>query len=376
MPMPGIRGTPSAPQQAARSSFSRMAESGRRNGEVASSRQSSTPTLGAPASSSGSITPAGTGFTVNAGRPRGESSMFRTFFPSHPSGGGSSTGGGGGGPVGVSSHHWDGGHGDRHGDGWHGGDWHGHDGHWSHGHHDDHFHGSFFIGFGWPYYYPYSYSSCWPYSYSLYYGSSWCWPYSGYYPSYYNPVSYAMSYPTYAPMDYGGYGTTINNYYNTAPAGDPGVAMGAAAPSYADNGAFKPAPPADDTATVYRSFVNRGQMAWSDTATSIINAMVGAPADHRAAVAKQYVGRTPTGAWEATFEGRQDVENATELVCRGTGTTTTGGRPTIIVRVNHKVDALTPGQRLSVTGRLVEVSVDDSSNPGGVLVLEDADVSW
>jgi len=310
--------------------------------------------------------------------------MFRTFFPekSRPSSG---PVGGGGGSVG--SQHWDGHGGNWHGDG-HGGDWHGdgwHGNNWHDGHgHDDHWHSWY------PYHsYPYYYNSCgwwgWPYagfSIGFSYGS-YCWPYSSYlssYPywggyTYYNPVSYAMSYPAYGPMDYGG--TTINNYYTGSEvSGVTGTGM-SALPSavYVDNG-YKPQPPADDAATVYRSAANHGSMAWADTATSIVNAMVGDPADQRASVAKRYLGRTPGGAWEATFEGRQDIENATELTCRGTGVTTAGGRPTIVVRVNHKVDALTPGQRLSVTGRLVEVSVDDSSNPGGVLVLEDADVSW
>ena len=117
-------------------------------------------------------------------------------------------------------------------------------------------------------------------------------------------------------------------------------------------------------------------MAWSDTAASIINALVAAPGDQRHVTAKQYLGRTPVGAWEATFEGRQDFDGATELTCRGTTVTSTGGRPTIVVRMNKTVGAITPGQRVSITGRLTEVSVDDSSNPGGMLVLEDAQVSW
>jgi len=319
--------------------------------------------------------------------------MFRSFSPTRTSSGHTGSGGLPVDSAGGSSH-WnghggsDGWHSDNwHGGNGHGGDWHGgHDDHWSHDH-NDHWHGSWYPYHYYPYY-NYGYSSWWGWpcsglSIGFSYGS-YCWPYSSYltsYPywgggyTYYNPVSYAMSYPAYSPMDYG---TTINNYYTGSEVSGVTGMGSMPGPVYVDNG-YKPQPPqaaADDAATVYRSAANHGPMAWSDTATSIVNAMVGAPADQRASVAKRFLGRTPSGAWEATFEGRQDIENATELTCRGTGVTTAGGRPTIVVRVNHKVDALTPGQRLSVTGRLVEVSVDDSSNPGGVLVLEDSDVSW
>jgi hypothetical protein len=141
------------------------------------------------------------------------------------------------------------------------------------------------------------------------------------------------------------------------------------------NGATAPA--GDDMATVYRSNRDRGAMAWSDTAASIIDAVASAPADQRHAAAKQFLGRTPTGAWEVTYDGRQDFEGGiTDLTCHGTTATSSGGKPTIVVRVNHAVGALLPGQRLSVTGRLTELSVDDSSNPGGLLILEDGNVSW
>ncbi len=117
-------------------------------------------------------------------------------------------------------------------------------------------------------------------------------------------------------------------------------------------------------------------MAWSDTAASIVNSTLIAPADQRTAAAKQFLGKTPVGAWEVTFEGRQDIDGATELTCRGTTATNTGSAPTVVVRVSHNVADLKPGQRLSVTGRLTELSVDDASNPGGMLVLENGDVSW
>jgi hypothetical protein len=275
-------------------------------------------------------------------------------------------------------------------------------------HHDDHhadgtFHAS--IYFGYPYYYGgyYGYGGycgwnwgwnwCWGWNWNWWgcggypYCGSYCYGYPTYYPRYcgyygycYNPIGYSLVYPSYAyPLDYGS--TTINNYY-ADPQPTDGSAPGAMLPDYHSYSSQAqtitsprlPSPPGEDTATVYRSTADHGQMAWSDTAASIVNAMVATAADQRAAVAKQYLGRTPSGAWEVTFISRQDVEGATELTCRGNTPTTTGNCPTIVVRVNHTVQAVDVGQTLSVTGRLTELSVDDANNPGGLLVLENADV--
>jgi hypothetical protein len=303
--------------------------------------------------------------------------------------------------VAAASGHWHDGHGGF-GHGFHGD----HDGF---GHHD-HFHSSFVFstgfvfaptlpwcgsrwGWGWG-----SGWGCSNFSVGFAFGDPWCYSYpsysyypsyyprySGYYSSCYNPIGYSLEYPTYA-YAYPVYPTYA---YDTSPL-YADYSVGTDYHSYSTQGQVyttdgnmpspavaRPAIPAgDDAVTVYRTTRDKGPMAWSDTATSIINALVIAPADQRHATAKQFLGRTPVGAWEATFEGRQDFDGVTELTCRGTAVTATGGKPTIVVRVNRTLGAIEPGQRLSVTGRLTEVSVDDSSNPGGLLVLEDADVSW
>ena len=117
-------------------------------------------------------------------------------------------------------------------------------------------------------------------------------------------------------------------------------------------------------------------MIWSDTAASIVNTMTTATADDRAKTARMYLGRTPVGAWEATFDSRQDSAGGTELICHSTATTANGQRPTIVVRVGRDVGQLQPGQRVSITGKLTELSVDDAGNPGGLLVLDNGNVSW
>jgi hypothetical protein len=255
--------------------------------------------------------------------------------------------------------------------------WHGHDDF----HHDDHSHGSSAVflsagfcdpwcwgsssclGFGW--------SSCWgcsDFSVGLCFGDSWCYPHYGYCSPCYYP-GYSLYSPGYAYPVYPYAGTSIINYSTGSDFQAPTPEVGAEA-------AALPAAPAGDMETVYRSSSDHGPMAWSDTAASIVNSTLLAPADQRIAAARQYLGKTPAGAWEVTFEGRQDVEGATELTCRGTTATSTGSQPTVVVRVNHNVGDLKPGQRLSVTGRLTELSVDDASNPGGMLVLENGDVSW
>jgi len=262
--------------------------------------------------------------------------------------------------------------------------WHGHDDFHSDnfhhdGHHDDfhHSHGStaVFVGAGFcdPWFWGSSWcgpSSCWnscsDFSVGFSFGNSWCYPRYPYASTCYYP-GYSL-YPTgYAYPVYPYAGTSVSTFYADypAPMSDQVAAITAL-----------PAAPAGDMATVYRSNSDHGPMAWSDTAASIVNSTLVAPADQRNAAAKQYLGKTPAGAWEVTFEGRQDVDGATELTCRGTTATSTGATPTVVVRVNHNVADLKLGQRLSVTGRLTELSVDDASNPGGMLVLENGEVSW
>jgi hypothetical protein len=262
--------------------------------------------------------------------------------------------------------------------------WH-NDGHWhgdSHSH-DDHFHVAIGIGFGWGWgwgcgWWPYSYYCGYPYyGYPWYYGSYlYSYPYWG--PGPYYTTGYP--YPAYAPVDTGG--TIINSYDTGMPmySSDPAVPSDyhqLATPQPGEPGAVKPAAPtADDTSTVYRTSKHVGTMAWSDTATSIVNTVAAATPEQRAGLAKQYLGRTTVGAWEVTVESRQDSPSGTELLCRATAPTNTGAHPTVFVRVNKTLGDIKPGTRLSVTGRLTELSVDDGTNPGGVLVLEDAEVSF
>jgi hypothetical protein len=254
------------------------------------------------------------------------------------------------------------GHDDFHHDFWH------HDGHSHDGHHDHHDHDTFFISagiwwpFGWWYGYPWYSYPYYPY-YPYYYG----YPYGDGYPYGY-PVGYGTGYPL-CPTD----GSTIINYSNQEDT--PAMASEQSDNDYRaySSQVQSPAPSTAESVTVYRSNRDNGAMAWSDTAASIVNTMV--YSTDRAKTAQQYLGRTPTGAWEVMFQSSNEYKGGTELVGTGITPTGSGQQPTIIVHMTGNASGFTAGERLSVTGRLTEVSVDDPDYPGGMLLLENGNVS-
>jgi len=133
---------------------------------------------------------------------------------------------------------------------------------------------------------------------------------------------------------------------------------------------------AASAATVFRATQDQGPMDWSVTATSIINAVMSAAPNQRARTAAKFLGRTPVGAWEVTVEDAPLEGQTGQMMCRSAVETQGGQRPILLIRTVGAVGGLERGQSLRIRGRLVELCVDDPSYPGGLLVLEDADVSW
>lgn len=128
-------------------------------------------------------------------------------------------------------------------------------------------------------------------------------------------------------------------------------------------------------ATIYRDDSVRGHLRWSATATSIINEIAAAPLQDRAYNAAEFLGRAPVGAWEATFVSARAVQDGFEIMCHGTLMTRSGSLPTLFIRVEKNEPNLKRGDRLSISGRIVEISVDHPDYPSGLIRLEDGKVS-
>lgn len=239
-----------------------------------------------------------------------------------------------------------------------------------------------FYGYGTSLYYTPSYWGSSYYSYS--YSDPLC--YTTRYSYYRSPLTYSLSYPIYEPA----YSSTTYIYTDDGSYSQ-GYADGLLSGTYRGQlldysskaavdyrayatPSYEPAPAIDEAIVVYGASSARGTLAWSDTPISIVNDVLRS-AD-RARVAQRYLGKSVQGAWEVTLDQARALDNGVELTCRGMADSGTGARPTIIVVVPRGVGDLVPGQRLSVTGRLMELSVNDPQHPGGMLVLEDGDVSW
>lgn len=126
--------------------------------------------------------------------------------------------------------------------------------------------------------------------------------------------------------------------------------------------------------TVYKATSSQGAMAWSDSPAAIVNAL--SASQNPAQDSQRYLGRLLPGGWEATLENKRTTADGTELICRGTTATGTGTRPTILVRISRDASTIQPGQRLTVIGRLTELSLNDPDNAGGLLVLSEGDANW
>jgi len=303
--------------------------------------------------------------------------------------------------------------GDRDRNHWHGG----HDRHESHWgrrnswRHHDHSNWSIGFSFGPSYSYGYwpSYSYSRPVLYSSYSYSPW---YSGWSTRYYSysdplcisyrpsssywwyyrrPLSYSLIYPVYDTTTYVTYdtpvytetatylyGSTIPSYSSTTTILDYSAKLPADYRAYTTQS--QPAastysvPAAEEPVIVYQASRQSGEMVWSDTATSIVNSLLNS--SERGGEAQRYLGKSIAGSWEVTLESARQTDTGMELTTRAMAAAGTGVRPTIVVNIRRVEAGLQPGQRLSITGRLSELTVNDPENAGGLLVLDDADVSW
>lgn len=154
----------------------------------------------------------------------------------------------------------------------------------------------------------------------------------------------------------------------------PPAAAGAVANSAGFSSTHKPA-----SVTIYRASDYGGTLAWNDSPTNIIYAVTSAQRDSRGEVAGQFLGRSPGGAWEVTYEKWRRTAIGPELTCRAALPNEAGWRATVIIRLKDAaidpVERLRAGQRLSISGFLSEVSIDDPNHPGGLLILEDGKMS-
>lgn len=160
---------------------------------------------------------------------------------------------------------------------------------------------------------------------------------------------------------------------DAAPPANP-AAAGTVATDAGFSAVHKPA-----SITIYRASDYGGTLAWSDSPTSILYAISSASRDARAEAAGQFLGRSPAGAWEVTYEKWRRTAVGPELTCRAALPNEAGWRATVVVRLKDSsidpVERLRAGQRLSISGFLSELTVDDPNHPGGILILDDARMS-
>jgi hypothetical protein len=209
--------------------------------------------------------------------------------------------------------------------------------------------------------------SCTPY-YNHFFLSQYCAP-----TAFYSTPSWSYTYLDngYAGTDYGSGVTSIVGDYgaDTAPAASysGSYPMYVESPSLGERGAPVEAPAGP---TIYRASTVGGVLEWSDTAASIADDLLSASTADRTNQAARFLGQTVRGGWEATYDSDRQAGGVREIICIATGQTASGAHPIIVVQVPSTDQPFRVGQRLTVTGRLIEMSVDDPSAPGGRLVLE------
>jgi hypothetical protein len=235
-----------------------------------------------------------------------------------------------------------------------------------------------FYGFGTSLYYTPSYWGTTYYTYS----DPLCFTTRSVY--YHRPLTYTLTYPIYTTPYFSSTTTYIYDSGSYSQGYADGLLQGLTQgqlldykPLPSERGyvaPYEPAPAMEEPIVVYGASGPNGELRWSDTAASIVNDVL--YSTDRARAAQRYLGRSIQGAWEVTLESKQDVGRGVELVCRAITPAANGEPPTIIVNVPRAVGDLEPGRRLSVTGRLMELSVNDPQFAGGLLVLDEGDVSW
>lgn len=129
-------------------------------------------------------------------------------------------------------------------------------------------------------------------------------------------------------------------------------------------------------ATVFRAPMKDGAagvMNWDATPARIVNSIRQGVGGGGGAAAAEFLGRTPSGAWELVYRDRTTRDGALVLVCSAVGSDAES--PTVMVVMKSDPPALEAGAVIAVTGRLVEVSVDHPDFAGGLLVLDEAQAS-
>lgn len=137
-----------------------------------------------------------------------------------------------------------------------------------------------------------------------------------------------------------------------------------------------PEPVFSPTPTYYRATDIGGVLGFEDEPGTLVAELRALSGDARGARAEDILGRTPAQPWSVTFEGVQERGGVRELRARAVAADSRGYRPTVILRSFPEMGRLPIGRVGRVTGRLVEVCVDDPAYPGGYLVLEDGAMQW
>jgi hypothetical protein len=150
----------------------------------------------------------------------------------------------------------------------------------------------------------------------------------------------------------------------------------ASSPFFSDAPAPSPLPAPAPVATVYRASGDLGEMSWSAVPSGIIDAVAGALPSQRAVVAAQFLARRPAGSWQVIYEDQTYTPDGVVVRTRALNASRLGAEPAVILVVPQLLSNVQPGAVLTVTGRLTELTIDDTSYPGGVLTLADARVGF
>lgn len=128
--------------------------------------------------------------------------------------------------------------------------------------------------------------------------------------------------------------------------------------------------------TLFQSEAMAGVMSWTDTPSIIVRSMLQETPAKRSDVAANYLGKVPAGGWDVGFEQERVVSGVHELWFRGLEMDNLGRRALIVLRPKGEVPHLYPGQRMTVTGRLSGLCVDDPMEPLGTLILDEGSIKF
>jgi hypothetical protein len=141
-----------------------------------------------------------------------------------------------------------------------------------------------------------------------------------------------------------------------------------------DTGGSFVSPAPSPVVVTYRASASGGVMDWADTPARIMASVTNASESERARVAARYLGRSIAGAWELVFEKAESAGNRTMLICSARGVSNVPS-PLVALLVDEVPGNLREGAVLTVSGRLVEITMGDSGTPEGLLVLDEVRVA-